>query len=218
MNRSKKALRLGALIVLALLAVAGLAACGSSDDSDSTSTAAPAAAATTTAAGTTAAATTTAPTQTKQATLILDFVPNAVHTGIYDAVAKGYYKDAGIDLKIIEPTSTADTLKLIDAGKADFGIADGIDVASQIDLGRDAQGIMALVQRPLGGLITKTSDHITDPKQLEGKTVGITGVGSETEVSIQSELVKAGVPLSSVHLIALGSIPALVAALDQGSV
>ena len=87
------------------------------------------------------------------ATLVLDFVPGPVHAGIYDAVANGYYADAGIDLEIIEPTSTADTLKLIDAGKADFGLADGIDVAGQIAQGRSAKGILALVQRPLGGLI-----------------------------------------------------------------
>jgi ribose 5-phosphate isomerase B len=60
-----------------------------------------------------------------KATLILDFLPNAVHAGIYRAAAAGYYADNNIDLKIIQPTSTADTLKLIDAGKADFGIVMG---------------------------------------------------------------------------------------------
>lgn len=52
------------------------------------------------------------------------------------------------NLKIIEPTSTADTLKLIDAGKADFGIADGIDMASQIEEGREAKAIMAIRSAP----------------------------------------------------------------------
>ena len=79
---------------------------------------------------------------------MLDFVPGAVHAGIYRAVEQGYYEDEGIDLEIIEPTSTADTLKLIDAGKAEFGIADGIDVASQIADGRGAKGIMALTSGP----------------------------------------------------------------------
>jgi ABC-type nitrate/sulfonate/bicarbonate transport system substrate-binding protein len=120
--------------------------------------------------------------QKTKATLILDFVPNAVHVGIFRAVAAGYYAKANIDLRIIQPTSTSDTLKLIDAGKADFGIADGIDVANQIDQGRDAKAIMALVQRPLGGLITLTKDRITNPKQLEGKVVGITGVPSDTAI------------------------------------
>ena len=118
----------------------------------------------------------------QQATLVLDFVPGPVHAGIYEALAKGYYEDEGIDLEIVEPTSTADTLKLIDAGKADFGIADGIDLATQIAAGRGAQGILAIAQRPLGGLITLTDSGIGSPAELEGRTVGVTGVPSDDAI------------------------------------
>ena len=117
-----------------------------------------------------------------EATLVLDFVPGPVHAGIYEALDRGYYEDEGIDLNVIEPTSTADTLKLIDAGKADFGIADGIDVAGQIDAGRSAKAIMALVQRPLGGVITLAAAGIGSPAELEGRTVGVTGVPSDDAI------------------------------------
>lgn len=116
------------------------------------------------------------------AVLVLDFVPNAVHAGIYTALAQGCYEESNIDLEIIEPTSTADTLKLIDAGKAQFGIADGTDVAGQIEMGRGAKGIMAIAQRPLGGVITLTEAGITEPSMLEGRTVGVTGVPSDSAV------------------------------------
>ncbi|MBN8869057.1 MAG: ABC transporter substrate-binding protein [Solirubrobacterales bacterium] len=152
------------LLLAATMALAvGVAACGSSDDDSGDSGSG-------TAGG------------TQDATLVLDFVPGAVHSGIYEAVQKGYYEDNGINLKIIEPTSTADTLKLIDAGKAEFGIADGIDLATQISDGREAQGIMAIAQRPPGGLITLKDSDITDPKQLEGQTVGVTGVPSDNAI------------------------------------
>jgi NitT/TauT family transport system substrate-binding protein/putative hydroxymethylpyrimidine transport system substrate-binding protein len=118
----------------------------------------------------------------RHATLVLDFVPGPVHAGIYEALAKGYYGDEGIDLEIVEPTSTADTLKLIDAGKADFGIADGIDLATQIAAGRGAQGILAIAQRPLGGLITLTESGVASPAELEGRTVGVTGVPSDAAI------------------------------------
>ena len=98
-----------------------------------------------------------------QATLILDFTPNAVHAGIYRALAAGYYRRENIDLRVVEPTSTQETLKLIDAGRAQFGLADGSDVAALIDGGGDAQAVMALVQRPLGGLIALASEHCTRP-------------------------------------------------------
>jgi putative hydroxymethylpyrimidine transport system substrate-binding protein len=81
------------------------------------------------------------------ATLMLDFVPNAVHAGIYRALAAGYYKRAGIDLTVIPPGSTSTRSALINAGKIDFALADGIDVAQQIAQGHDAEAIMAIVQR-----------------------------------------------------------------------
>ena len=150
-----------ALLVAAFALSLGVAACGGSDDGSSDS-------------GSSG--------EMKDATLVLDFIPGAVHAGIYEAKSKGYYEDNGINLKIIEPTSTADTLKLIDAGKADFGIADGIDMASQIEEGREAKAIMAILQRPPGGLITLEEDGIATPADLAGKTVGVTGVPSDNAI------------------------------------
>lgn len=118
----------------------------------------------------------------QKATLVLDYLPNGVHAGIYDAIANGYYEDEGIDLKVVTPTSTADTLRLIEAGKADFGLADGIDIATQIDAGRNARAIMAVTQRPSGGLITLADEGIKSPAGLDGKTVGVTGVPSDDAV------------------------------------
>jgi putative hydroxymethylpyrimidine transport system substrate-binding protein len=136
-------------------------------------------------------------------TLILDFVPNAVHAGIYRALAAGLYRRENIDLQVIEPTSTQETLKLIDAGRAQFGLADGSDVADLIDTGGDAQAVMALVQRPLGGLIALASKHLTSPRQLEGKTVGITGVPSDTAV-LDTEVRHAGGDPAKVHVVTVG--------------
>ncbi|MGK2955215.1 MAG: ABC transporter substrate-binding protein [Solirubrobacterales bacterium] len=117
-----------------------------------------------------------------RATLVLDYLPNGVHAGIYAAIDDGYYEDEGIDLKVITPTSTADTLRLIQSGKADFGLADGIDIATQIDAGRQAKGILAITQRPSGGLITLVSGNISSPDDLEGRVVGVTGVPSDEAV------------------------------------
>jgi len=136
-------------------------------------------------------------------TLILDFVPNAVHAGIYRALAAGYYRREQIDLRVVEPTSTQETLKLIDAGKAQFGLADGSDVAGLIDEGGDVRAVMALVQRPLGGLIALASEHLTSPRQLQGKTVGITGVPSDTAV-LDTEVRHAGGDPAKVHVVTVG--------------
>jgi NitT/TauT family transport system substrate-binding protein/putative hydroxymethylpyrimidine transport system substrate-binding protein len=138
-----------------------------------------------------------------QATLVLDFTPNAVHAGIYRALAAGYYQAANISLRIVQPTSTADTLRLIDAGKADFGLADGSDVAQQIDMGRDATAVLAITQRPLGGLITLASEHFHSPADLQGKTVGITGVPSDRAV-LDTEVRYAGGNPARVRVVTIG--------------
>lgn len=160
MSSSGKAFRrfcLGAATILTLSIA--LAACGGYGDDDSGNS-----------------------DQPTKATLVLDYLPNGVHSGIYRALAAGYYEAQGIELKVITPTSTADTLRLIEAGKADFGLADGIDIATQIDAGRDAKGIMALTQRPSGGLVTLAEEKIRTPADLDGKTVGVTGVPSDDAV------------------------------------
>lgn len=136
-------------------------------------------------------------------TLILDFTPNAVHAGIYRALAAGYYKRENIALEVVQPTSTQDTLKLIDAGRAQFGLADGSDVASLIDKGGDAQAVMALVKRPLGGLIALASEHLRSPADLAGKSVGVTGVPSDLAV-LDTELRHAGVNPSRVKVVTVG--------------
>lgn len=162
--------RLLALAIALIALAAAFAGCGSSDD-DAGSVASNVR---TTDSGQLAEMT--------SATLVLDFVPNAVHAGIYRALAAGYYRRANIDLKVIQPTSTADTLRLINADKADFGLADGLDVGNQIQRGLDIEAFMAIVQKPLGGVITLQKDGIASGRDLEGKTVGVTGVPSDNAV------------------------------------
>ena len=64
------------------------------------------------------------------ATLVLDFVPNAVHTGIYCALADGRYEDNNLELEIVEPTSIV-PLATPTSSKA-FPVAPPIDVLAPI--------------------------------------------------------------------------------------
>jgi NitT/TauT family transport system substrate-binding protein len=109
--------------------------------------------------------------------------------------------------------------QLFSAGTGQLLVSGGDGPARLLQTGAAQVTVIASLQRnnPFV-IVSKKGSSIKSIKDLQGKTIGVTGVGSETEVSIQSELVKAGIPLTSVHLIALGSIPALIAALDQGSV
>jgi putative hydroxymethylpyrimidine transport system substrate-binding protein len=136
-------------------------------------------------------------------TLILDFTPNAVHAGIYRALAAGYYRREHIDLQVVAPSATVESLSLVDAGRAQFGLADGSDVASEIDSGGHDEAVMAIVQRPVGGLIALASERLRSPAQLQGRSVGITGVPSDRAV-LDTEVRHAGGSPARVHVVTVG--------------
>src|SRR5436190_24297064 len=54
-------------------------------------------------------------------TLTLDWYPNADHAGIYAAQAEGFFKDAGLDVEIQQPSDPAAVLQLVAAGQSEFG-------------------------------------------------------------------------------------------------
>ena len=54
--------------------------------------------------------------QPRQLTLVLDYLPNADHVGIYMAQARGEFRKAGLDVKIVTPSDPAAPLKLLAAG------------------------------------------------------------------------------------------------------
>jgi NitT/TauT family transport system substrate-binding protein/putative hydroxymethylpyrimidine transport system substrate-binding protein len=139
----------------------------------------------------------------KGATLILDFQPNAVHSGIYAAQANGYFKDEGIDLHIQEPSSTADGAKLLETGRADFAVMDINDFGIARERGLDLVAIAAIVQRPLASVIAHDPSEIRTPADLAGKTIGVTGVPSDDAV-LDTVLRSAGVDPSDVHRVTIG--------------
>ena len=114
------------------------------------------------------------------ATLLLDFQPNAVHTGIYTAIARGYDGALGVNLRARAPGSSTDAVKLLASGRADLAILDIHDLALAREAGSDLVGVMALVQTPLAAIFTQP--QIRTPRDLEGRRVGVTGLPSDDAV------------------------------------
>jgi putative hydroxymethylpyrimidine transport system substrate-binding protein len=110
-------------------------------------------------------------------TLSLDFTPNAVHAPIYAATRDGRDARERIDLRIRKPGPGPDALKLIAAGKVDLGVLDIHDLAIAREQGADLVAVGALVGRPLAALIAQPG--IRRPRDLEGRTVGVSGLPSD---------------------------------------
>jgi NitT/TauT family transport system substrate-binding protein/putative hydroxymethylpyrimidine transport system substrate-binding protein len=107
----------------------------------------------------------------------LDFVPNAVHAPLYEAVRTGADRRHGIRIHIVQPGSSPDSLKALLTGRAKVGVLDIQDLGIAQLKGRDIVGIAALVERPLGALVSLPS--VSRPRDLEGKTVGVSGLPSD---------------------------------------
>jgi putative hydroxymethylpyrimidine transport system substrate-binding protein len=116
----------------------------------------------------------------RNATLVLDFTPNAVHVGIYTALARRFDVHAGVALHVIAPSASTDAINLLETGRVNFAILDIHDLAIARERGADIVGILPIVQRPLAAVIA--APQIDTPRQLEGRTVGVTGVPSDTAV------------------------------------
>ena len=89
------------------------------------------------------------------ASLMLDFTPNAIHTGIYTALARHYDTVNGIKLQVRIPGESTDAISLLTAGRVDFAVLDIHDLAIADEQGDHLVGIMALEQRPLAAVIAQ---------------------------------------------------------------
>ena len=112
--------------------------------------------------------------------LVLDFTPNAVHVGIYTALARHYDTAAGIRLHVQVPGASTDAISELETGKVNFAILDIHDLALAREKGQSLVGILPIVERPLASVIAAPAIH--SPRQLQGRTVGVTGAPSDRAV------------------------------------
>lgn len=131
-------------------------------------------------------------------TLLLDYLPNADHVGIYQALAEGDFAHAGLDVHVQTPPSAASPLTLLGAGRADIAISYEPDVMLARDKGEPVVSIGAVVQKPLTSLISLPAKHIRTPRDLRGKRVGTAGIPYQ-RAYLSTILARAGVPPRSVR-------------------
>ena len=145
-----------------------------------------------------------------EATLLLDFTPNAVHSGIYMATERGYDEAEGVELQVRKPGASTDSLKLLQARRADMAILDIHDLGLARQQGRDIVGVMALVQRPLAAVLAQPS--IRSPAALEGERAGVSGLPSD-EAVLRSVVAGDGGDPDAVRTVTIGfqAVKALLA-------
>jgi len=137
----------------------------------------------------------------KKLKLVLDWTPNTNHTGLYVAMEKGYYKDAGIELEIVQPPEDGAEV-LVASGKADFGISFQDTLAGALSKAEPLpiKAVAAIAQHNTSGIMSRKGDGITTPKGLEGKKYATWDLPIEKAI-IKNVVEKDGGDFSKVELV-----------------
>ncbi len=178
-----KAKKILSLALVGLLAIAGLSACSGENNASKSGKG----------------------DKLEKVTLVLDYTPNTNHTGIYLAKEKGYYKDQGIDLEIIQP-SDSDSVTLVASDKAQFGVSYQEDVTYALTREKDplpVKAIATIIQHNTSGFAAPVEKNIKTAKDFEGKTYGGWGSPSE-EAIIKLAMEKQGADFNKLKRVDIG--------------
>ncbi len=109
-----------------------------------------------------------------QVTLMLDWVPNTNHTGIYVAQEMGYFKENGLDVEIIQPGEVFAEQAVV-GGAADFGVS----FQEQVTLARADNvpivSIAAIIQHNTSGFASRADLGVESPSDWQGLLYGSYG-------------------------------------------
>ena len=140
----------------------------------------------------------------EKVTVVLDWTPNTNHTGLYVALDKGYYKEEGLDVEIVQP-SDGSASTLIATGKGDFGVSYQEDVTYALtsDEPLPIKAIATIIQHNTSGFASPSSKNIKTVKDFENKTYG--GWGAESEkATLNAVMSNNGADFNTVKLVDIG--------------
>lgn len=119
-----------------------------------------------------------AQTENRDVSLLLDYIPNTNHTGIYVADSLGYYDDVGINLEIIQAGESG-VEQVVATNKVDFGISYEDYISSAVASGLGLKSIATITTHSTVGPISRKDRGLTDPSKWAGATY--CGWGTEIE-------------------------------------
>jgi NitT/TauT family transport system substrate-binding protein len=104
-------------------------------------------------------------------TLQLDWVAEPEHGGFYQALAKGYFRDVGLDVTIDQGGPNAFGLQKVATGQAQVGQGDSTNVLLAINQGVPVIQVAALFQNDPSVLMLHADNPVKRFEDLDGKTI-----------------------------------------------
>jgi NitT/TauT family transport system substrate-binding protein len=141
------------------------------------------------------------------------WLPQAQFAGYYIAKERGFYKEAGIDVEIVHPTTSLQVTAMLKSGKADVISLFLTTAMTCKNQGLDIVNIGQISQHSAILIVTKKSSGISELKQLNGKKIGVWKSGFDElpkALIAEKNLKVEWVPiLSTVNLFMLDGIDAM---------
>jgi NitT/TauT family transport system substrate-binding protein len=146
-------------------------------------------------------------------TMITDFAYNGAHAYIFDAVDRGYYRDAGLEVKIVRGQGSGDAIRQVGAGNAMFGLADtGALIQARANDQIPVKLVAAVYRKPPHTILCREDAGLKKPKDLEGNAIATTA-GAGTRLLFPVFAKAAGFDAQNVRWVVANSesLPGLVA-------
>lgn len=100
-----------------------------------------------------------------------DWYAQAEHGGFYQALAEGYYKDAGLEVTIVPGGPNAMAAQKIATGKAEFSIGRADELVLQASNGVPILIVGALMQHDPQALLVHEEGSVDSFRDLDGRSV-----------------------------------------------
>jgi NitT/TauT family transport system substrate-binding protein len=108
-----------------------------------------------------------------------DWYPQPEHGGFFTALAKGYYKDEGLDVKILPGGPYISVEKQVSAGSAQFGMGSSDKILESNSGGQSLVAVAATMQHNPQGIMVRKDSSIHSFSDLNGHSIAI-DVGEST--------------------------------------
>lgn len=136
----------------------------------------------------------------KPVRVVLDWFINPDHAPLLVAEAKGFFKQQGLQVKIITPADPNDGPKLVAAKKAEIAITYQPQLLIQVSEGLPLMRFATLVNSPLSCLVTLKNNKISEISALKGKSIGYSA-GAIDQVMLETMLQNHGLNIKDVKFI-----------------
>src|SRR5437588_504220 len=132
----------------------------------------------------------------------------------------GYFKQEGLDVTLIDEASGQSSENEVLAGQVDAGSGSYNHTIELQALGKQMEAVVLLNVAPGEAEIVsaKAASQIHSVKDLKGKNLGVTELGSGTQTLTTALLHNAGITPDQVHFVPVGAGDTFIAALQQGRI